>query len=443
MAAGLVAMAGLALAVGGCSKEEPVSVTPAGGSGAETAATEAARPTRPGGAIDPDLLERLPSLARVEEALDGPVVNLTELEKEKLRELREWLATNHPEITGRDAELIAQILMIIDRFMDSESMTLADLKSMGEYQLVQLWAMDADGDGVLSDEEAKRGFDSMTSLEGLMRERYADTLDADGDGMVSDEEMGGLEQRMEANMQPVMETMVQRAKLVSWDTNGDGVLSDDETAAGEAGLEAHDWDGDGEISEMERMSSYGEMLMDMNNALMLLEMPDMQQMGAEMQARAMENMERMNRPGPQMEDFDADGDGVYSDAEMEAFQTEQTVFQAERQALMQEMQREGEMMVARMFQAQFNAAVSALDSDGDGRLMSEEWSGSYDTLRGGRDARMFRYLYDADRSGSVTDAEVARFMDAYDSQSPYADADLNGVVDQTDLQYFVTQVSGQ
>jgi predicted metal-dependent peptidase len=101
------------------------------------------------------------------------------------------------------------------------------------------------------------------------------------------------------------------------------------------------------------------------------------------------------------------------------------------------------MMVARMFQAQFNAAVSALDSDGDGRLMSEEWSGSYDTLRGGRDARMFRYLYDADRSGSVTDAEVARFMDAYDSQSPYADADLNGVVDQTDLQYFVTQVSGQ
>jgi hypothetical protein len=92
---------------------------------------------------------------------------------------------------------------------------------------------------------------------------------------------------------------------------------------------------------------------------------------------------------------------------------------------------------------QFDAAVAALDSDGDGRLTTEEWSVNLDGLRGDRDSRMFNYLYDADRSGGVTDYEVARFMDAYDSQSIYADADLNGTVDQSDLQFFVSQVAGQ
>jgi hypothetical protein len=74
--------------------------------------------------------------------------------------------------------------------------------------------------------------------------------------------------------------------------------------------------------------------------------------------------------------------------------------------------------------------------------MNEEWEAGYGDLRGERDSRMFNYLYDADRSGGVTDGEVARFMDAYDKKSPYADADLNGTVDTQDLQYFVGQVSG-
>ena len=107
------------------------------------------------------------------------------------------------------------------------------------------------------------------------------------------------------------------------------------------------------------------------------------------------------------------------------------------------MQEMGRDMGSRMVQMQFNSAIAALDSDGDGRLATEEWSVSLDGLRADRDSRMFNYLYDSDRSGGVSDIEVARFMDAYDNQSVYADADLNGVVDQADLQYFVGQVSRQ
>ena len=68
----LVSLVGLCLCAG-CSKEEPATVTPASGSGS-SADAEASRPERPSAGIDPALLEQLPSLARVEQALSGAPV---------------------------------------------------------------------------------------------------------------------------------------------------------------------------------------------------------------------------------------------------------------------------------------------------------------------------------------------------------------------------------
>jgi hypothetical protein len=52
--------------------------------------------------------------------------------------------------------------------------------------------------------------------------------------VVSDEERQAIEERMEANMMPLAEQMIERAQLANWDEDGDGFLSDAERAAGEA-----------------------------------------------------------------------------------------------------------------------------------------------------------------------------------------------------------------
>lgn len=433
----LVAACGLALSLTGCEKNNDASVTPAGGDDVARATDGPAE-----GGLDAELLERLPSLKRVEVALDGIPVDTTSMNQKKLKEARAWIAENRPELSGRDAELAAQMLAIMDDFINAKDMAVSDIKSVAETQIVQLWAMDGDGDGVLTDEEARGAMDQMMDFGELMMDRYASELDTDGDGEVSPEERRAIEERMQANMMPLAEQMIERAQLANWDSNGDGFLSEDERAAGDATIEMQDFDGDGAYSDQERIASYQSLLMDMNEGLMLLEMPGMQEMQAEMQAEMIARSQEMQSSFPNRTDFDLDGDGQMSEVEQSAFDQEMESFTAQQQAMGAEMQEAARDMGARMMKMQFDSAIAALDSDGDGRLATEEWSANLDGLRRERDGRMFRYLYDADRSGGVNDLEVARFMDAYDNKSIYADADLNGKVDTEDLQYFVSQVSG-
>ncbi len=438
----MVSVAGLCLSLpAGCSKEEPVAVEPAAGGGGAEGMGGVASST--GSGLDAELLERLPSLKRAEAALDGVPIDTRSMNKKKLEEARAWIAANRPELTGREAELAAQMLAILDDFVHADGMSVADIKGVAETQIVQLWAMDADGDGVLSDDEARGAMDQMMGFDDLLQDRYAEELDTDGDGVVSDEERNAIQERMEANMMPLAEQILERAQLANWDEDGDGFLSDAERAAGEATVEMQDFDGDGEYSDQERFASYQSMLMDMNNNLLLLEMPGMAEMQREMQSEVMTRAQEMQASVPNQADYDLDGDGQMSEIEQSAFDQEMEAFRGRQAAFQAEMQEMGRDMGSRMVQMQFDSAVAALDSDGDGRLATEEWSVSLDGLRSERDARMFTYLYDSDRSGGVSDAEVARFMDAYDSQSVYADADMNGTVDQKDLQYFVGLVSRQ
>lgn len=440
----MVSLAGLCLSLpAGCSKEEPVAVTPAGGSGDAVDGETVMTPEERARAAFEEAKARLPSLERAEVALEGVPVDMRSLDEKKLEDARAWIAENRPELSGRDAELAAQMLAIMEDFVYAEGISVAEIKGVAETQIVQLWAMDADGDGVLSDDEARGAMDMMMEFGDLMNDRFAEQLDTDGDGVVSDEERGVIQERMEANMMPLAQQMLERAQLANWDSDGDGFLSDEERAAGEANFEMQDFDGDGEYSDQEKFAAFQPLLMDMNNNLMLLEMPGMAEMQGEMQAEVMARAQQMQQSFPNQQDYDLDGDGQMSEVEQSAFDQELEAFQGRRAAFQAEMQEIGRDMGSRMVQMQFDSAIAALDSDGDGRLATEEWSVNLDGLRADRDTRMFNYLYDADRSGGVSDAEVARFMDAYDTQSVYADADLNGVVDTADLQYFVGLVSRQ
>lgn len=116
------------------------------------------------------------------------------LDKLKLEDARAWIAENRPELTGRDAELAAQMLAIMEDFVYAEGMSVADIKNVAETQIVQLWAMDADGDGMLSDEEARGAMDLMMQFGDLMNDRFAEQLDTDGDGVVSDEERQAIQE---------------------------------------------------------------------------------------------------------------------------------------------------------------------------------------------------------------------------------------------------------
>jgi hypothetical protein len=235
----LVSVAGLSLGLGaagltGCSNEEPSAVTPAGGAddGSGAGGVASAGGGDSSSIFDEELLERLPSLKRAEAELEGMPMDVRSMNKQKLEDARAWIAENRPELTGRDAELAAQMLAIMEDFVYAEGMSVADIKNVAETQIVQLWAMDADGDGMLSDEEARGAMDLMMQFGDLMNDRFAEQLDTDGDGVVSEEERQAIQERMEANMMPLAEQLLERAQLANWDSDGDGLLSAEERAAG-------------------------------------------------------------------------------------------------------------------------------------------------------------------------------------------------------------------
>lgn len=442
---GLALVAGLAVALPGCNKQEEAAVPVAadGTSAGSETARAATPPADDSSTEQAELFEQMPSLERVAQALEGAPVNVSIERGEQLEAARAWLLENEPDLSEKERELLAQMILILDDMMSDEEMTLKRMVGVGESQLLQLWAMDADGDGRLSDEEARGQMERWMTLNKTVAEYNSDRFDTDGDGEVSDEEAMAMNELMMENMQPLMATMIERAGLVAWDSDRDGTLTDAEREAGEASLEFTDWDQDGEITEYERMAAYQPLLQDFSQGLVLVEQPDMTEMQAEMQAEIQARMAELQQPGPDRDDFDLDGDGNFTEVELAAFQQEVEAYQTRQTMLGEEMRAAGEGMMARVMQMQFQSAVDALDQDADGLLMNEEWEAGYTDLRGVRDRRMFNYLYDADRSGSVEEPDVARFMDAYDAGSAYADADLDGEVNENDLRRFMDLVTGQ
>jgi Ca2+-binding EF-hand superfamily protein len=110
---------------------------------------------------------------------------------------------------------------------------------------------DADGDGILSDEE-------QAEMRRAMREQWMERLDLDGDGEISREE------RMAARQERFEQSERGQRLMRQFDADGDGQLNEEEQAAMDAyneeqreerrqrEVEQYDTDGDGELSRDER-----------------------------------------------------------------------------------------------------------------------------------------------------------------------------------------------
>ncbi|USO00380.1 MAG: hypothetical protein H6810_06290 [Phycisphaeraceae bacterium] len=321
--------------------------------------------------------------------------------------------------------------------MDAEHLSLSQAVALSESQLLGLWGMDKNGDGRLSEEEAMSGMDMWMHMDSVMQDYFKERFDTDGDGELSPEEQQASRELMVQNQLPLIDTMIERATLVTWDINHDGVVDDAEKQEGESSLTFTDFNGDGEIKDMERLAGYQSLLLQMGQAMTLLEQPDPMALQAQIQGE----MEALNTElMPQEPDFDLDGDGSLGDTEREAYQQAIAAAQKEIQTKSMEIVQK---QAARFMMAQYDIAINKLDTDGNGALLDAEWEAGYKNLRVERDQKLFRYFYDADRDGAVSDPEVARFMDSYDGKSGYADANLDGRVDANDLRFFLDHVTAQ
>lgn len=188
------------------------------------------------------------------------------------------------------------------------------LDRMGEF--------DADGDGILSEEERR-------AMRDAMRAEWLARFDLDGDGELSREERMAMRQSMFEQSQRGQELMRQ------FDADGDGVLNEEEQAAMEAfqqeqreqrradELARYDSDGDGRLSRDERQaqreeqrSRWGDTMRDATNEFDrdgdgVLSIEESQEAYQVMQERR--EIDRF------INDFDRDGDGSMGAADYSAF----------------------------------------------------------------------------------------------------------------------------
>lgn len=438
-AVSLTACLMIAAGLAGCEKRQ--AATPASGPAASESTQAAAAPSPPALAdADPRLRElekQIPSIARLEQALAGAPVNVELTRADRLKHARAWIAEHGDDLTPREAEMQAQILAMYEELLDADKLSMKQAVGLSESQLLGLWGMDADGDGRLTKEEAYAGMGKMMGLDAVTMEYFKDRFDTDGDGTLSEAEKQAGRESMVQNQIPLYDTMIERASLIAWDTNADGVLSDAEKTEGEAGLDLQDINDNGEIDWEERIAAYQGMLVDMGQAMTLLPQPDPLALQEEIRGEITSLSDSLM---PNRDDFDLDGDGVLGEVEQQGFNE---AMAAAKNQIQEESMKIVQDQASLYVVAQYDIAINRLDTDGDGRLRDNEWEAGYTELRGERDHKLFEYLYDADRDGSVTDPEVARFMDSYEKQSPYADADLNGKIDTNDLRVFLDQISAQ
>jgi Ca2+-binding EF-hand superfamily protein len=210
---------------------------------------------------------------------------------------------------------------------------------------------DADGDGILSDEE-------RATMMRAMRDEWMARMDLDGDGELSREERMAARQAMFENSERGQALMRQ------FDADGDGVLNEEEQAAMEAyqqeqreqrradELARYDADGDGQLSREER--------------------------------RTQREEQRQNwgdRMGEATIEFDRDGDGVLS---IEESQEAYAVYQQRRE---------------------IDQFVSQYDSDGNGSMGNADYSAFLSAYEQGNSHA------DVNRDGVVNSQDLAAYTD--------------------------------
>ncbi|WP_018969999.1 EF-hand domain-containing protein [Rubritalea marina] len=126
-----------------------------------------------------------------------------------------------------------------------------------------LMRFDKDGDGKLSESErqvAREWMQKRRKEADSARKRVMLKFDSDGDGKISPDEAKAVQRKLKA-----FDQQARRDLLDKYDTNGDGKLTADEkrsahAAEKQAMIDQYDTDGDGELSAEERKAAFEDML---------------------------------------------------------------------------------------------------------------------------------------------------------------------------------------
>ena len=399
------------------------------------------------------------ALARLEKELENaePVAGKTD--KQRLAEAKAWVAA-HRDPNNPYNEVEARLLAIWSALLDGDEKSAAWLMDASLIEIQMTRALDADGDGTVTDEELAAFRDSQLAQMNNMQHPYiVERLDTDGDGTLSPEEMESVTAFIGED--GAFKGVIERARVDQWDTNGDGLLSDAEREDGQASTgnflqkmidqqltameEAGTFDGpNGETMRQETIDAMNAQLESQDSKQMqqISQMMIAQELMEAMRLETMDQAEvqqqmmaEMPTP-PDASTFDTDGEPGMSETEQAAFQQAMTDYQAEVQDMAAD-------MTGRFLRAQFEYAKGQSDADGDGRLSSAEWEQRIDMLMAERDQRLFKRSYDLDQDGTVRSEELMNFLDWHKEGSLRADANYDGVVDPRDLQFMMTNYQRQ
>lgn len=387
------------------------------------------------------------ALAELQKELGRAAPVAYRTDEQRLAEARAWVAGNRPADRPYN-ELEAKILALMDVLADGDERSAEWTMNMSQIEVEMIRAIDADGDGRVSDDEVRLFVDeNLNSLFNPMEHPYLqEKFDSDGDGAVSPEEMMAFASTMNEG---ALAGAIERGRLEAWDSDDDGFISEEERVAGEAAAYAKvdemlgqfvpepDLSG---LSEEERARVEGELASQMEAARAQMasarEMMASQMAAQElMEAMRLDNlaspdpaemMESMPKP-PDPMSFDADGDGSLAPEEHAAQADAMLAYQAE-------VERWGAEVTALRLREQFEHATTQHDADGDGRMSAAEWEARIGDLLDERDRRLFLRGYDLDASGRVEAGELSRYLDWYREGSLRADVNFDGAINGRDLE---------
>jgi EF hand domain-containing protein len=400
------------------------------------------------------------ALARLEKELEEAEPYTGKTDEQRLAEAWEWVNANRDPDNPYN-ELEAKLLSLLSAMLDGDEQSAAWLMNASLIEFEMTRALDADGDGIVTDEEMQAFQDSgVSSLNSMNHPYIIQRLDTDGDGEVSPSEQ-------EAIIAVVGEDgafagVIERARLRKWDANNDGFLSDAEReegmASGGNGLKAiidqqmeameasGAFDREGGDARREEMRAALEAQMADTDNEQMRQFNEMMIAQELMEAMRVETMDQaaiqaeLMADMPQVPDFtasmDTDGDGQVSEDEAAARDQAIKSYQEE----IQEFQANA---TARYMRAQFEYAAAQSDANGDGRMTPGEWDTRLAMLLAARDQRLFKRSYDFDGDGVVRSEELMTYLDWQKEGSIRADANFDGVVDPRDLEFMMINYQRQ
>ncbi|MCL4740660.1 MAG: hypothetical protein KJZ54_00490 [Phycisphaerales bacterium] len=392
--------------------------------------------------------ERVLAELRAELSRAAPVAGRTD--DQRLADAQAWVRANRPADRPYN-DLEATMLALMEAAFDGEERSAAWLMNTSLIEIEIARALDADADGMVSDEEVRAFIESGLSMMNPMEHPYLAALfDQDGDGVLSPGEFEavGAARVMEGALAGAM----QRAQIDAWDTDNDGFVSDAER---EAGLRAADGrirlhpDGRvefvsdptgvdpaeqaavrAELAErfgedyVKTLDTHWEMMRTQALVMPLLDGMRVDDFSREeLQAIVMRDMPQM----PDSREFSADGSGNLT-------QEEFAVYQGALEEYNAALREWSAKQTALALREQFEHARRRGDLDGDGRISPDEWERRIDTLLDAREERLMLRVLDLDANGWVGAHEIARYLDWYRAGSLRADANFDGTIDARDLE---------